>query len=376
MKATRYQDSSTGRSWLEFSGKPDAETIAALKANGWRWGGYRKAWHHPGRFAVAPAGLEVEDGGKVDWSAERAERLQERADKAASASNAKFEAVRKIADAIPFGQPILVGHHSERHARRDAERIHTGMGAAVELNRKAEHLASAAASSERHHAHLADPGTIKRRIDRLQAEVRKLERFEVRATAEGNAPWLARIAEALTQYRAQIAEDQEKLEAAGGLKADQLDVAVGDVVRINGHAVRIDKVNAKTYGGTIVAGGAAGMSGKWDRSKVTAMIAKGGAGFAPAPEDVARMKRAEERTALADADTAARERRAKEAVIWRNTHADYRGRYEDGTRTILVNRGGTCVVPLSALTEAELKEKYESALRSEARKEERRAGQH
>jgi hypothetical protein len=33
---------------------------------------------------------------------------------------------------IPFGQPILVGHHSEGRARRDQGRIESGMRAGVE----------------------------------------------------------------------------------------------------------------------------------------------------------------------------------------------------------------------------------------------------
>jgi len=55
------------------------------------------------------------------------ERRQEWANKAEARSNAAFNTAHRIADAIPFGQPILVGHHSERHARRDAERIDNNM---------------------------------------------------------------------------------------------------------------------------------------------------------------------------------------------------------------------------------------------------------
>src|SRR5690348_14788034 len=82
------------------------------------------------------------------WTAERAERLEElageigaedtslveraesRADRFAAYSDARQAdaeqaraAVSAIADQIPLGQPILVGHHSEARARRDAERI-------------------------------------------------------------------------------------------------------------------------------------------------------------------------------------------------------------------------------------------------------------
>jgi hypothetical protein len=44
-------------------------------------------------------------------------------------------------------------------------------------------------------------------------------------------------------------------------------------------------------------------------------------------------------------------------IIWRETHADYRGCIE-GVRTILVNRGGSCLVGLGDLTDEEIIDKY------------------
>jgi hypothetical protein len=57
----------------------------------------------------------------------RADRLRHWARKRHARSDAAFESARRLADAIPLGQPILLGHHSERHACRDAERIHHNM---------------------------------------------------------------------------------------------------------------------------------------------------------------------------------------------------------------------------------------------------------
>ncbi len=79
---------------------------------------------------------------------DRAERLEERAEKKATASSAKHAVVREIADMIPFGQPILVGHHSEKRARRDADRIFNLTGQGIALQREAEHLASRARATE------------------------------------------------------------------------------------------------------------------------------------------------------------------------------------------------------------------------------------
>jgi Domain of unknown function (DUF3560) len=45
------------------------------------------------------------------------ERLLERSKKLRAESAAKFDAGTKALEAIPFGQPILIGHHSERSDR-------------------------------------------------------------------------------------------------------------------------------------------------------------------------------------------------------------------------------------------------------------------
>lgn len=74
----------------------------------------------------------------------RLERRTEWAAKAKRRSAAAAERVSAIADQIPLGQPILVGHHSERHARRDQARIHSGMRKVVDEGRLSEHHAARA----------------------------------------------------------------------------------------------------------------------------------------------------------------------------------------------------------------------------------------
>jgi hypothetical protein len=74
----------------------------------------------------------------------RAEKLRGWSETNAARSDARYEATNRIADGIPFGQPILVGHHSERRHRRDIAKMHNGMSASVELDRKASRQASAA----------------------------------------------------------------------------------------------------------------------------------------------------------------------------------------------------------------------------------------
>jgi hypothetical protein len=83
----------------------------------------------------------------------RADRLRDWASKRHARSDAAFESARRLADAIPLGQPILVGHHSERRARRDAERIDHDMSKGVEHQRLADRMTSRAAEIERQADH-------------------------------------------------------------------------------------------------------------------------------------------------------------------------------------------------------------------------------
>lgn len=74
------------------------------------------------------------------------ERYEERACKAQVASQAAHSQAHKMAEAIPFGQPILVGHHSENRDRNYRKRIHNTFGKAFALQDKANHYTQKAAS--------------------------------------------------------------------------------------------------------------------------------------------------------------------------------------------------------------------------------------
>jgi hypothetical protein len=64
-------------------------------------------------------------------------RLKALALKTKSASNQAYKQTKRISSMIPFGQPILVGHHSEGRHRRDIKRMDKGMRKSIELSNKA-----------------------------------------------------------------------------------------------------------------------------------------------------------------------------------------------------------------------------------------------
>lgn len=71
--------------------------------------------------------------------ADKAIYYKEQAAKAEQRSEAADQAARQISDNIPFGQPILVGHHSEGRARRDHARINRLTNKHFEEQKKAEY---------------------------------------------------------------------------------------------------------------------------------------------------------------------------------------------------------------------------------------------
>ena len=90
----------------------------------------------------APNAYEAKKAARLDRMRDRAARLH-------SEAGGREASARELASHIPFGQPILVGHHSEKRHRRDLERIHQGFGRAHELAKEADALEQRADRSER-----------------------------------------------------------------------------------------------------------------------------------------------------------------------------------------------------------------------------------
>jgi len=67
------------------------------------------------------------------------ERYQELSQKAETESQNAYNRSSAISDAIPMGQPILIGHHSEGRHRRDISRIHNLIDKSIEEKEKAEY---------------------------------------------------------------------------------------------------------------------------------------------------------------------------------------------------------------------------------------------
>lgn len=275
----------------------DEPVTDALKGNGFRWSRNLEAWYLPRnlthetrdqRVSALQAALgdrvevDIPDGGRrltaaeketarQERAADRAERMGTKADKLEAQAEAHRAAADRISENIPFGQPILVGHHSESRARRDARRIRTNIDKSLEAHQGAREAQAAADRAATTASGTESVVTITNRIERNEALVRKVDReLADHETAQGIVDKLgadhpkvqavgtdrlglrspARLSQ-LAQVKAgaldAIGHDRGKLEAAGGVAYGKHNVAAGDIIvsRAGGYTPVL-RANAKS----------------------------------------------------------------------------------------------------------------------------------
>ena len=289
---------------LTASARLDADTYARVKAAGFAWapklGQFIAPMWTPARadLCIELAGrIDDDDGSLIERAEDRAERFEDYQGKRAAESARALDYVHQIADGIPFGQPIMVGHHSERHARKDAERIQAGMRRAVQLFDTAEYWKRRAAAAIAHAKYKERPDVRHRRIKGIEADARKVRanieeahklariwskvpRYEwddqtaaalyiagrVRSfggslygplrdgTMHGDTAWRIAVAAAeayatgeaarwLEHYENRLAYERAMLADAGGIVADRFDLQPGGTVTHRGRRSVILRVN-------------------------------------------------------------------------------------------------------------------------------------
>lgn len=142
------------------------------------------------------------------------EKRQEWAVKASGRSDAAYAASTRIADGIPLGQPILIGHHSEKRARRDQARIHSAMSRSVEQQKLAAHHVSKAAGLEAQlesHIFSDDEDA----IERLEQKIAELEALCDKLTAANRAWRKGGRQELETQFGVALAAAAAKVMGQG-----------------------------------------------------------------------------------------------------------------------------------------------------------------
>lgn len=138
--------------------------------------------------------------GRADYEQRRVvriDRLRARAEKAGGEGEARLRKARATASMIPFGQPILVGHHSEKRHRRDATRIDAGYRAGFAAQALSAALSRRAAAAEQSTAISSDdpdaPGRLLAKLAKLEADrdAMKLANAAIQKAQRNGGEWQA-----------------------------------------------------------------------------------------------------------------------------------------------------------------------------------------
>ncbi len=110
--------------------------------------------------------------------AARRERLMARAQRLRVAAEQLARRASDQAAMIPFGQPILIGHHSEKRDRNFRKRISRAFDKAAELERMAQATAARADGVGRAGVSSDDPDAVAKLQEELAGLVQKQERMK------------------------------------------------------------------------------------------------------------------------------------------------------------------------------------------------------
>ena len=216
--------------------------------------------------ALAAAGFEDRgtEGEKLSFAEQveakqiraedRAERMEAMAEKTEAKAESLHKQSRAITDMIPMGQPILVGHHSEKRHRRDLERSWNKLGQAVAEGEKSAYYADRAATAKQtaEGSQYSNPAFLGRRIEEAEAELRQVGwrmegKYYSYSTPE---PISDDYRQSLERQKAEI-EDRlgfyrHCLETCGKTVWNKESLNGKQVVKIRGEWRKIVKLNPKT----------------------------------------------------------------------------------------------------------------------------------
>ncbi|MER7115505.1 DUF3560 domain-containing protein [Saccharomonospora azurea] len=182
----------------------------------------------------------------AEAEADRAQRMEDRADaierkaqRRAQESKAREAKASQTLDAIPLGQPLLIGHHSYAADKRRREKAWANMDKAVQLDREARYHAERAQIARRHMDHRYNWLAVAEHVKRLEADMRRFKR------QKSTSPYVEDTRNKLAYWREIRAEQIASGEAPNFTRED---VAVGGWVKgwVGDRYYRIVRVNKAT----------------------------------------------------------------------------------------------------------------------------------
>lgn len=186
----------------------------------------------------------------IDRKMARAEKFEGYSENAAVRSEVAHKKANSIMSMIPPGQPILVGHHSERRHRRDLERIDSGMRKSIEESKKSEHYSHKANFLNYQVGRMTESRQyVANRLKETQRALNSLQRWAEKYTDVANQSNLrTRIAQAkekLEFWQGRMKELEAKAIESTGTVASPETIKVGDEIYYSGW-LPVIRINRKT----------------------------------------------------------------------------------------------------------------------------------
>ncbi|MBB5081285.1 DUF3560 domain-containing protein [Nonomuraea endophytica] len=194
---------------------------------------------------------------QADRLEDRRHALENKAERHAGRAASAYGRAHEIADGIPMGQPILIGHHSERRARKDREKIDRAMQTGAQESDLAHETARRANAVGSAAAHSARPRVTARRIKKAETELRGIQRSldgyeRVFRDYKGDPYYIETHQPVTGQQREQLLARKAQLEDQLAYDKQQVAAAVeeGVLVEYGKHNVHVgDRVWAWGYNG-------------------------------------------------------------------------------------------------------------------------------
>lgn len=183
-KATYSPEDNKLRLYLAGEERLPQELYAKVKEHGFVYAPLQKlfvapAWN-PNRedFCLTLVGEIVAEGTTFAERAEaKAARLDALAEKRAAEANGFKSAANRLSQNLVCGQPILIGHHSERKARKDQEKLENLQQKYLSLAAATDYWSYRAEGVERHVNKKASFSTRTNRMKTLLADLRTYQRY-------------------------------------------------------------------------------------------------------------------------------------------------------------------------------------------------------
>lgn len=177
---------------------------------------------------------------------DRITSYEQKAANATARARAAYSAADTHSGRFQGGQPILLGHSSARGALRDRARSDAAMRRAIEAEKAAKYWKNKAESARSREKQKHNPGVIKRRIARLEADERAVLRGLAEAEEGGSPRNIAAYQERAANIAEKLAENRAELAASGVKDWGKPDFAKGDYAFRRGVWWEIQRVNPKT----------------------------------------------------------------------------------------------------------------------------------